>query len=71
MPFSPKITRVGSASDQVNGTNGTPGANGTWANFIAGTTGTDSAVAHAGYVEVPAVDGSGNAITVRFPCFKA
>lgn len=71
MPFSPKITRVGSASDQANGTNGTPGTNGTWANFIAGATTSDSAFAAAGFVEVPAVDGTGAAITLRFPCFKA
>lgn len=67
---SPKIRPVGASGDQPNGTDGAPGANGTWANFITGATTSDTAFAAAGYVEFPAVDGSGNAITCRIPCFK-
>lgn len=69
-----KLGHVGQASDNLNAGNGTsagtPGTNGTWTNFIAGTTTSDTAFAAAGFIEIPYLDGSGVQQMGRIPVFK-
>ena len=72
MPTSAlKLGYPGAASDTPTGgdASSVPGTNGTWANFIAGTSGSDLAFAAAGYMEFPGIIGGGVAKMLRVPVF--
>lgn len=74
MALNNKLGFIGASTDTpVPGVVGSgPSTNATWANLIAGTTTTDSALADAGYIEFPGVARDGTtAITCRIPVVKA